>query len=832
MKLVMKWNRFYTSIIYLFLSISLIAQPTRIKGRVTEEGTGEGIPFAGVYFKNTTIGISTDMDGYYILETRDENVETLCAMILGYETAEKKVKKHAFNTINFELKLSRASLNAVIVKPDNRYMKRILKQINNNKKFNNPEEREGYNCDVYSKLEMDVPDADQYLPKKVVKKNFGFIYDYMDTSVVSGKSYLPVMITETISRSYRQKNPSISREEIKATRISGVERNYTLSQFAGSMHVKTNFYNNYINIFNVNIPSPIASSGDMFYQYFLIDSLDVEGRKTYKIRFHPEKLISSPVFDGEMSIDAQDFALRDIHVKLQKRSNVNWIRDLVIDVENQRIGDSCWFYKQDKIYADFSVAMSDSSKILSFLGHRTINYSNPVFGPITDGHIRDSKTNVIMGKDVLHNEDSFWDKSRPYSLSEKEKGIYTMVEKVKNVPLYKDIYSLLNTLFTGYYETKYIGFGPYSKLFSYNDLEGARFRLGLRTTKSFSRKMRLTGYLAYGIKDRAFKGGGRFEYIFNTLPTRKLDIDFKHDALQLGQHINPLIDNSIFSSIIINGNKQKLSIADELTIAYDHEWHEGFNNTIAIDLKRIRSNQFVPMKTPGGEILPYVDVAQLRYSARFSWDEIATRGVYVKKYINSNYPIITLDFYGSVKGLTRHTYTYFRPELSIDYKLQLPPIGMSRFKINAGKIFGKVPYPLLKIHEGNGTLFFNPAAFACMDFHEFASDTWVTFFYEHNFKGFFLGKIPLLKRLQLRENFTLKAAYGTISDLNLNNPILQFPENMSSLKKPYVEMGIGISNILRLLRVDCTWRITHRYNEKKELSKNRFIVNVGLELRF
>ena len=204
---------------------------------------------------------------------------------------------------------------------------------------------------------------------------------------------------------------------------------------------------------------------------------------------------------------------------------------------------------------------------------------------------------------------------------------------------------------------------------------------------------------------------------------------------------------------------------------------------------------------------------------------------------------VSLDFTGAMKGMAKNDYTYLRSELTISYRLATPPAGFSRIRLNIGKIFGTVPYPLLKLHEGNGTYFLDKNAFACMSFYEFASDTWATFFLEHNFNGFFLGKIPLLRRMQLREVYTLKAAYGTLSEKNngiIGHPAssgasLLFPIGMSSLEKPYVEMGIGVSNIFRLFRIDAFWRITHRYKEVggvRQKADNRFALNFGIELKF
>ncbi len=817
------------------------AQATKVKGRVVDTSTGEGIPFAGIYFKNSTVGVSADLDGYFFLETRD-TLSLLSASILGYEEQVTKVNPHSFNEVNFSLRPVHDELIAAVVKPDDRYMRSILRKIDEAKERNNPEKRRLYSCDVYTKMELDITNPESPMISNFLPKSFRFVYDYMDTSVVSGHPYLPVLISETTSRYYHRKDPPSDREVITASRISGVDRNPVLSQFTGNMYVKTNFYDNYINIFQVEIPSPLSSSGMTYYNYYLVDSLQVEGRKTYKIRFHPSRWVSSPTFDGEMSIDAGEYALRDIHVRLKKGSNVNWVRDMTIDVENRRLPDSTWFYKQDRMYVDFSPTMRDSSKVVTFLGNRQIDYSNPDFTTSYRDDRDDISAQVQAGKDVINNDENYWQSVRPYPLSSKEQGIYDMVDSIKHVPLYKDVYAVADMLVNGFLNTKYVGFGPYSSLFSFNDLEGGRVQLGVRTTKEFSRRFRVMGYAAYGFKDRTWKGGGTFEYMFNNQPTAKLTLSYKHDVMQLGSGPTVYGSGSLVSSILTKADSQKMSMVNDYAMSFHKEWSQNFNMILALESRRIFSNAFVPMVSPDGKVFNSVGYNQAHAQLRFSKDEIVTRGAFEKYYMYSKYPVVTFDFIGSAKGIGKNEYSYFRPELTVQYTLTVPPVGLSRFDLNTGTVIGKVPYPMLKIHEGNGTYTFSRYSFACMNYYEFASDLWTTLFWEHNFKGFFLGKIPLLRRLQWREVASVRAAYGTIrkenngirGDDSFGSEML-FPEKMDKLNRPYVEMGVGVTNIFRVLRIDTFWRMTHRYEVKdgvKVPHDNRFVVNFGLEFRF
>ena len=827
-------------LVILFLPDAL-AQATKVKGQVVDASTGEGIPFAGVYFKNSTVGVSADMNGCFFLETRD-TLSLLSASILGYEEQIKKINIRSFNEVKFSLKPIHDQLNAAVVKPDDRYMRSILRKIDEAKDRNNPERRPMYSCDVYTKMELDVTNPQSPLISGFMPKDFKFVYDYMDTSVVSGMPFLPVLISESTSKYYHRSDPPSNREVIKATRISGVDSNPMLAQFTGNMYVKTNFYENYINIFQVEIPSPLSSSGMTYYNYYLVDSLSVEGRKTYKIRFHPSKWVSSPTFDGEMSIDAGEYALRDIHVRLKKGSNVNWVRDMTIDVVNIRLPDSTWFYKQDRMYVDFSPTMRDSSKMITFLGSRQIDYSSPDFTVTYKDDKEDINAQVQAGKNVINNDEDYWQGVRPYPLSEKEKGIYNMVDSIKNVPLYKDFYALADMVVNGFLNTKYVGFGPYSSLYSFNELEGDRVQLGIRTTKKLSRRFRIMGYAAYGFKDKTLKGGGTFEYMFDNQPTRKLTLSYKHDVMQLGKGPSIYGSGGLMSSVLAKANSQKMSMVNDYSLSYQHEWSQNFNTIAALESRRVFSNMFVPMVSPGGYRFNSVGYNQAHLQLRFSKDEIVTRGVFDKHYIYSKYPVVTVDLIGSTKGIGKNEYSYFRPELSLHYTLTLPPLGLSKFDFNTGTIVGRVPYPMLKIHEGNGTYTFSRNSFACMDYYEFASDLWATLFWEHNFKGFFLGKIPLLRRLQWREVASLRAAYGTIRKENngifgeqRSGAVMLFPQGMNKLNRPYVEMGVGVTNIFRFLRIDAFWRMTHRYEVKdgvKVPHDNRFVINFGLEFKF
>lgn len=811
----------------------LAAQNTRVKGRVTDLKTGEPLPLVSVFFTGTTIGVTTDFNGEYILETRAE-VSELQASFVGYLPCKAPIKAHSFNAVDFQLEPQVFDLDEVRVTPGENPAHAILKNVCRNKPQNSPSRYPEYYTKTYTKMELDLTNIGAGFKNQKLQKNFGFIFNHMDTSVITGKAYLPVMITEASADYYFRKSPSLSREIVRASRISGIKEDYTLAQFTGHLHANVNLYDNYIDLFDVRFASPLSEHGLLYYKYFLVDSMQINGRKTYKIRFHP-KAFSTPVLDGEVNIDSTTWALESAHVKMMKGLNVNWIRHLVIDNQFQLLGDSVWFPKQDKIFADFSIVMSDSSKVVSFLGNRQVDYTDVDLHPKIPAEVLRMDNNVIIRNDVLKNDESYWESVRPYALSDKEKQIYKMVDSVKNVPLYQNIYTIVTLILGGYYETEYVELGPYYKLLSFNDQEGCRFQLGARTTTDFSKKIRFSAYGAYGTEDRRWKGGGGIEYSFNDLPTSRLSVFYKHDMLQLGAGMNAFTEGNILSSIFSRGGSDRLSMVNQLEVNWEKEWRQGFTNTFGVQVRDIFSCDYVPFVRPDGQIMPSIQSTIFRLNTRLSKDEIVIRKPFDKYSMGSDYPVLGVDLAIGAKNVFGGEYEFYRLVGSVNYDLQIAPIGISEIVLTGGKIFGKVPYPLLKLHEGNATYFYDSYAFSCMNYYEFASDEWLSLFYEHHFKGFFLGKIPLMKRLKWREVFVFKGLIGRLADKNNGSlpdtdAVLLFPAGMSSVSKPYFETGVGIENIFRLLRVDAIWRLTHRRHPGQDVQN--FALNISVHLDF
>ena len=827
------------SFIFLFLLLAALAkaQTTKVWGQVIDGSDGKPIPFAAVYFEGSRIGTSTDDKGYFTLNARDSTLNKVVASMLGYKAGVQQVKPGIFSKLFFILPPAGATLPDARVKADNSKARRMLAAIQANRRRHNPQDRDSYACDVYSKIELDVTHPREQLRGKAVRKQWGFIFDYVDTSDVSGLPYLPVFISESVSRRRHRLNPEFDNEEIISHKISGADpTGNILTQFTGSTLLQNNFYDQFINDFNLEIPSPICEGGLLFYNYFIIDSLDIDSRKTYHVRYHPKPAISSPAFDGEMFVDAEDWALRRIKAKLQKDGSVNWVRDMVLEADYQRLEDGSWFYGTNRMYADFSVWLADSTKIMSFIANRELHFSPPqkdsASAEWADGPVK-------VRIDESRQSDTYWEQVRPYALSEKEKNIYVMVDKVQQTRLYRTWYDVVRAVVNNYYDVGPVSFGPILKLASYNKVEGVRLQVGMRTSEAFSSDDRLGFHLAYAFRDKQVKGGLRYEHMFSHEPTLKLTLDARYDMLQLGRGSGLFADANFLSSLLGGGWSGNPLPCLDASMLLDWEANASFNTAWQLMYRQYFGNWAVPFRDAYGPIRS-IPSAQGTFSLRWSYGETVHRGPFKKTSLYTKFPIITLDVTAGASWLDHfdaHSYDgvghpFLRPELKISYDVSMGPVGRSHFLLSGGGIIGRVPYPMLHLHPGNGTFIFDESAFSTMRYMEYASDVWMNFMWEHNFKGFFFGKIPYVKKLNIREVAHFRMGWGYLSPMNRGeNALVTLPAGLSDMGSvPFIEAGFGLTNILRLFRVDFIWRCTHR--QPAQQKPRNFVVNFGVDLQF
>ncbi len=801
----MRNSVFPFSLLFLFLILSFQiskAQKTVLSGKITESRTGIPIPYATIVFKGTYIGTMSDLNGNFNLSTLTPT-NFIEVSSIGYKKREIPVKLKQTTKLDILLDEDMIMTGEVVVKPGENPAIPLFKKIIEHKKENNPANFPSWHSKLYSKTEVDLKNIDKSLRSKKLLKSFDFVFDYIDSLKTEGKAFLPVFFSETFSNYYHESGNPKDREDITANKASGMTSNM-ISKFTGKVYEGLSPYDNYLMISDVGLVSPLNTLGLQFYKYYLLDSTLREGKKYYEISFKPKNL-QSPTFRGEFWVEGGTYAVTKIDMQLSEKANINFVNNFKYAVEYEKVKE-IWTPKHEIIVLDIDIQKNPKSKRIGVIGRKANFYEDFTFEE-AKGVKLEASERISVQADAMNKDEKFWESSRPIELQKREMGIYKMVDSIKQVPLYKTTVEYIYMFYYGYRDLGKIELGQYYSFYSNNPIEGNRFKFGARTTMKFNPNLRLNGYAAYGSKDQEFKYSGGIEYYFSKKPINYLTVQYKHDYEIFGKSQNAFMIDNILNTLLNKVPYNKLNLTDRLEINYQKEWTPGFTNKFSLNTTKFYSAPFVKFISPSGDLIPAIYNTELKINTRYAPNENYVQDGFERSTFENSRPIFNLDLAMGSKGLLGGQYNYYKAEFQINQKLLLNPFGFLYYAVKAGKIWGDVPFPLMKIHEGNDTYAYDFYSFNMMNMQEFASDTYLSVFLEHHFQGYFLNKIPLFRRLKWRELAGVRSIIGTYDPAQHNSML--FPAGMKSLQNnPYSEFSVGVENIFKVFKIVGVWRST------------------------
>lgn len=802
---------------------SLVLAQTKVSGRIYDASTKEPLPFVNIILKGTKQGTTSDFDGNYTVSTNDPT-DSIIVSYVGYNRLAKALKKNVAQTIIIELEPKAVTFTTVEVRPGENPAHVILRKVIKNKDRNDKNRLASYQYEVYNKIEFDLNNIPDELKKKKVLRPVKFIFDNIDSSDVKMKPFLPLFMTESLSDYYYKRNPRYKKEIIKASKVAGLE-DASVAQFTGDMYQNVDIYDNTVLVFSKNFVSPISDNGLLYYKYYLIDSTYIDNNKCYQIQFKP-KHRQSLTFQGNMWIADTAFAIKRLEMSIADDANINFINTLNV-VQEYRNLDSAWMLSKDKLVIDFALR----EKKMGFYGRKTTSYEKFVLNKPMPEEFYSRADNLVVEKDATKKSEEYWKSVRHDSLSKTERDIYKMVDTIQSLPIYKTGLDYIIMFTTGYKLFGNFEFGPYYNSLSYNTIEGARLRFGGRTSDAFSKWYELSGYLAYGTRDEVFKYKLGFRTFITKDPRQLFYMSYKNDYEILGQSQNGFTQDNILASLFRRTPLSSLTAVQEIRGHYEREWFQGFINKLYFTHRTMTPlGDFRYAYFAGENTLGYkenIRTSEVRLFTRFAYDEKFVDGTFSRTSLGTKFPILQVNYSVGLRDLFGGDYEYQKLIVKIEDRFRVNPLGYTDYILEGGQVFGTVPYPLMELHGGNETYVYDPYAYNLMNYYEFASDRYFTVQAFHHFDGFFLNKIPLLRKLKWREVVTGKMLIGSVSQKNRDAMI--FPSTLTELTRgPYIEASAGIENILRVLRFDMVWRLS--YLDNPNISK--FGLRGSLQVNF
>lgn len=846
-------------IVFLLASLFTVwianGQNTIIKGIVTDSITGEGLPYVSLIFKGTTIGTATDGDGNFSFSA-STGVKNLEVSYLGYDTKEVKIIPGKTNNLKIKLAPNGITLNEVVVKPKKeKYSKKenpavkFVKQVIASRESNDPRNHDYFQYDQYEKMVFAMND---YHPKP--KKNgkpgkFDFLIDFVDTLDV-GTTILPVSEKEKVESVYYRKDPKSEKRLVKGNKSSGVDEIFSrdgIQQFLNEVFREVDIFKNDIPLFLQRFVSPLSTIGPNYYKYYLLDTLNVNGQKCVDLGFVP---FNSETFGftGHLfvTLDSTFFVQKAI-LNVPKDINLNFVSGMTIEQTFERTSDSTRIITKDDINVNFK--LSEKSK--GMYARRLNIYSNHSFDePDAErALVFKESAPVITLKDAYQQSEDFWTSNRPEEAIKKNpNSVEKLMAKFRSVPLFYITEKVVSVLVSGYIPTNKdplkskFEFGPMNTAISGNAIEGARFRVGGTTTTAFSKNLFFDGYMAYGTKDEKLKYDALVEYSFNDrkeyrkeFPLNSIRLEYMYDINQLGQQYMYASKDNMF----LAWKRQKDTRATYLRqaeLTYYHEHYNGLAYGAVVRNRREYATEYAVFDRigPDGTISPVksYDMTELELKFRYAKDEKFYQTRNLRYPITFDALIFNFSHVMAKKDLLGSSYDYHRTDIGIQKRFWFSAFGYIDLITKAGKVWNKVPYPLLILPNANLSYTIQPESYTNMNAMEFISDEYASWDLTYYMNGNLLNRLPLVKKLKWREVFCFRGLWGHLTDknnpMNGGDGLYLFPDGSYTLgKAPYMEASVGIENIFKFLRLDYVWRLNYRDHPGIQTKGVRFMMRMS-----
>jgi len=833
-------------LILLFGFIQSFAQTTVVQGVVTDIISNQPLQYVSVVFKGGR-GTVTDSLGQFTLRSSGSN-PTILVTYVGYKQILKTITPGITQTLNFTLETDPKAINNVTVSTNKRapYKNKgnpaveLIKRVIENKPINRMEHYDFVQYDQYEKMEVSISNASDKLANSKLLKNYKFLFENKDTTKVEGKALLPVYLQETLSKKYFRKKPEKTKTIVtgeKQVNYGEYIDNGGVKQYLQRLIMDVDIYDNDIPLFTYQFLSPIADLAPTFYMYYIRDTItDASGQKLIKLYFTPRNT-NDLLFRGNMYVTLDgNYSVQKINMFLSKNANLNWVRELHIDLDFEKSEDNRYHLSKSNVMADASVTKNSGT---GFFGEREVSFKNfQINKPLPDS-VYEGAATVMVDKANEH-PDTFWVKNRHDTLTKTEAKVYSNIDSLERMPSFRRTMAIASFLLAGY--TPFGGFelGPAAAFYSFNPIEGFKLRLGGRTTPKLSKRIYFEGYGAYGFKDDQWKYFLSTTYSLNNksiyaYPLNYIKVGYQHDTKIPGQELQFVSEDNFLLSFK-RGKNDKWLYNSNFKIDYVHELENHLSYSFGFkNWKQEPAGSIIYTKVENGVTVNVPDLITSEFYGELRWapHEQFYQGKVFRIPIINKYPIFTFRVTTGVKGIFNSSYNYQNIYARMEKRAYLSQLGYTDLIAEGGYIFGKLPYPLMTVHRANQTYAYQLNSYNLMNFQEFVSDHFIALNIDHHFNGLFFNRVPLLKKLKLREDLSLKMLWGGVRDENnpdkdpslIKYPVIDNgPATFSLSRIPYVEGSVGISNIFKLIRVDLVKRFNYL--------NNPYVATLGIRARF
>ncbi len=811
----------------MFSTISLLglSQSRTFNGQIIDASNKQGVFRATVSYvvDGFAKGITSDDNGYFTITVPD-GIDSLKISHIAYKPAMKSIRFIKTKTIKIILEPHTAQLKEVVItakkekysNKNNPAVDLIRKVIENRDKNSILQYCPlHYSSHNKSLIALD-PVNDTVLARMKLKPVLNLMTG-LEHTYFGSENYLPIYFFEELSEIFCKESGQLDEQRlaIKDINLTEMVNEEDVRQMKASIFQRINLYDKYVNLLGHQLMSPFNSFSPQFYKFFIEDTLMMEDRECIQLAFIPRNLYDIG-FMGNLYISNDTNAeLISAKLSISERANLNFIDKIEfiqkyktdtinIQGENKQIT----YITEDAVYT------KGTFTFIKAYGYSINTYSKPNF----------EQYQLKKSKELLEIEID--DSNRLSPLTEAEQKAYVLPDSLNKITWFKVTKYLSEIFYGGYLLAGPLDIGPMDNLFSFNKVEGGRFRFSGKTNYKLSRSWYLDWMLAYGTKDKKFKYDLDLKYSFNksaknpyTFPAHYIGAKYTYNTFIPGR----TIFNSNYDRITISLTDivdYKLAFEKSIMLQWMYETRKGISFNPYIKFQEIKAyGDWTFANLYGREITGF------RYDRVGININMVLNGKWIqnqkRRYnIGANSTSVRLNYEYGFEGTHLLKANAYR-------KLNIPMLGYMQFWAEGGYIWGQMLSPYLFTSTTYNSVLYHQSAFNLMRVMEFFSDKYVQVFAIYNLNGLIFNRIPLIRKLKLREELNLKMTYGGLREENL---FMIDGKNVKTFTNmPYVEAGFGFQNLFNVIGLEYVRRIT--YTEGLE-SREKWGIRVNLLLKF
>ena len=773
-----------SSIIFILYFIQGFAQ-----SKITVLAAGERTPIA-----NATISCDkkilgkTSSNGTFSFKTKCKKIDVKAAGFYEDEAVVDQVMEITLSKIDPKVQ----SIEGVIIadKSDPRALE-ILKKVNDAYKDNSPQSLDSYSFKSYEKFSLDL-DED----------SISAYNQFVDNRIDSLKT-LP-----TADLTAKKKKDSV--ENINMMKLLGTNKLFLWERASEFLFSKK--YGEKINILdnrvaglqqplyemmalrsNRNkIPREVQEENRSLYRYFLTDSIEIDGRKNFVIRFRQvdyKKPINRRKFNGYIYVDTETYGLKKIESNSKKRSEGS-ITSIWKPIDNKwflskenfkfRMGSTVFDQKkEDK--KDKKEDKKDRKKFGNYVYMMAdyFDFKSPI-----DVEKKDFSGYTM---DVKNSDGSTLDQFRTDSLTAREKLTYTKIDSVGKKYKLDQKLNIFTGLLKGNIRVGKVDFAA-DKIIKYNKYEGIRLGAAAKLNEKFNKYISPDAYFAYGFKDHTWKFGAGVDVKTTLRKNSFFRAEYYNDVIAAGRFNENLWN---FKMKIMNSgidmNNDRFYKYEGFKLSYENDLTNGLTVNVSAKKDQETAKFDYNFNNLGSQFDNVATQITLKYSPN-SKNIMTPSGKFT---YDQNYPEIYFNYEQGLNSLGGDlNYSRFDILAQHNFKTKL---GVTGVRLYSGLITGDAPiwhhFAMNGLGNDKGTINFNLTSylgFATMESGKYYNDKFFGYYFTH--------RIPFYFRTFGKQTSSFDLIYkgitGDMKDMKFHD--FQFQK----LDHLYQEIGLESNNFL------------------------------------